>query len=406
MLFLVLFATATDEFIIAGLLPLIADDLDVSIAAAGQLITVFAVVYAISAPTLAVVFDRFPKRGVMISGLAVFAVANIAAAFAPGYWILMLARAVAALCAAVVTSAAFTSAAVGAPAGRQGRYLSVLTAGMTVALITGVPLGSWLGGAVGWRATFLLIAAVGVIAAAGLGITGPKISGSAPAPLRERLRPLHDPAVLRLVMVSFLVASGGLMFYSYLAPYTAYVAWDSPSLLTTLLFVVGVAGFGGALFSGRLTDRLGPRLALPVVVGGHTLALALLAVLALTGFGYPILLGMLVALWAVFAWGTNPPIQGSIMAAVGSQVGMTALAMNIAGLYLGTGVAGALGGALISLVGVRYLPIAAALMTLLSLSLTLRPARERSAATPDATPANAAGPPAERPESPTPAACG
>ncbi|OEV11535.1 arabinose ABC transporter permease, partial [Streptomyces nanshensis] len=109
-LFLTLVATATDEFIIAGLLPRIADDLDVGVPAAGQLVTVFAVVYALGAPTLAVLCERFARRTVTATGLALFVAANIAAALAPGYWWLLAARVAAALCAAVVTAAAFATA--------------------------------------------------------------------------------------------------------------------------------------------------------------------------------------------------------------------------------------------------------------------------------------------------------
>ncbi|MER7080749.1 MFS transporter, partial [Saccharopolyspora kobensis] len=253
-LFLALLATATDEFIIAGVLRAIADDLRVSVAAAGQLVTVFAVVYAVGAPTLAVVCERFPRRAVMVGGLGVFVLSNAAAAVAPGYWWLLAAR----VAAAVIASAAFATAGAGAPPQQQGRYLAVVTAGMTAALFTGVPLGTWLGGTMGWRATFWLIAAVGAIVMAGVLATAPKVSGGEIAPLRERLAPLRDPGVLRLVLVTFLAASGGLIFYTYLAAYTREVAGDSTAALPFPLFVVGVAGLVGALLAGRVTDSWGP----------------------------------------------------------------------------------------------------------------------------------------------------
>ncbi|MDX3106692.1 MFS transporter [Nonomuraea angiospora] len=371
-LFLTLLATATDEFIIAGVLKAVASDLNISVSAAGQLVTVFAVVYAIGAPTLAVIFERFPKRTVMVAGLLVFVLANVAAAVAPGYWFLMAARVAAAAAAAIVTSAAFTTTAAGAPEGMQGRYLGVVTAGMTAALFTGVPLGSWLGGAFGWRATFWLIAVVGAIALVGLAVTVPKVAGSRPAPLRDRLSPLRDMSVLRLVTVTFLAASGGLMFYTYLAEFTAEVANGSYRLLSVMLFIVGIAGLAGALLAGRITDTLGPRRSLRVVIGGHAVALALLAVLGFSGVESPIVMGLLIAFWSVFAWGLNPPIQGSIIRAAGPQVGMTALALNISGLYLGTGVAGAAGGAIIGISDVIYVPVAATVLMSLSYLLTPR----------------------------------
>ncbi|MDQ8702169.1 MFS transporter [Streptomyces sp. LHD-70] len=374
-LFLTLLATATDEFVIAGVLPAVADDLGVSVAAAGQLVTVFAVVYAVGAPTLSVVSERFPKRTVLIVGLSLFVVANVAAALAPGYWTLMVARVLAALCAAVVASAAFTTAAAGAPEGAQGRYLGVVTAGMTAALFSGVPLGSWLGGAFGWRATFWLIAAVGAVAAFGLLATAPAVPGGGPAPLRERLDPLRDRSVLRLVAVTFLAASGGLMFYTYLGPYTAEVADGSYGLLSFVLFLVGAAGLVGALLSGKAADSWGPQRSLRRVLAGHAIALALAAGIVFSGFGNRYVLTAVIACWAVFAWALTPPVQGSILAAAGPAAGMTALSLNISGLYLGTGVAAAVGGAVVGTLGVPFVPVAAA--ALMALSFLLAPKDSR-----------------------------
>jgi len=373
-LFLALLATATDEFIIAGVLPAVAEDLHVSVAAAGQLVTVFAVVYAVGAPTLAVVCERFPRRTVLVSALAVFVVANVAAAVAPGYWWLMAARIVAALGAAVVSSASFATAATGAPQGEQGRYLGVVTAGMTAALFTGVPVGSWLGEAVGWRATFWLIAAVGAVAAVSVLATAPAAPGSEPAPVRERLAPLRNAGVLRVVGVTFLAAGGGLMFYTYLSAYTAQIAPGASGLLAFLLFVVGVAGLTGALLAGRIADAWGPRRSLRLVVGGHVFALILASVLLLGEVDSRLALTAVIAFWSLFAWGLTPPVQGSILAAAGPASGMTAMALNISGLYLGTGLAGAIGGLVISTAGIQYVPVAAAVLMGLSLALTLAPA--------------------------------
>ncbi|MEV8021432.1 MFS transporter [Streptomyces sp. NPDC086554] len=374
-LFLTMLATATDEFVIAGVLPAVADDLGVSVAAAGQLVTVFAVVYAVGAPALSVVCERFPKRTVLVVGLLLFVLANVAAAISPGYWSLMAARVVASLCAAVVASAVFATAAAGAPEGAQGRYLGVVTAGMTAALFSGVPLGSWLGGVFGWRATFWSIAAVGAVAAAGVVAAAPAVLGGAPAPLRERLKPLRDRSVLRLVAVTFLAASGGLMFYTYLGPYTAEVAGGSYGLLSFVLFLVGAAGLAGALLSGRAADSWGPQRSLRRVLAGHAIALALAAGLIFSGIGNRYVLTAVIACWAVFAWALTPPVQGSILAAAGPAAGMTALSLNISGLYLGTGIAAAVGGAVVGTLGVPYVPLTAAV--LMTLAFLLAPAAPR-----------------------------
>lgn len=375
-LFVALLATGTDELVIAGVLPAVATDLDVSIGVAGQLITVFAVAYALGAPLLSVLTDRFGRRNVLVVGLLVFAVANAGAALAPGYPTLLAARVAAALAAGAVTSAAFATAAAGAPEGRQGRVLSVVTAGMTVALFTGVPVGAWIAGAHGWRATFWLLAALSVGVAVGVWATAPGIPGGEPATLGARLAPLRSLPVARLVGATFLCGSGGLMFYSYLGPLTAELADDSYQALSLILLVVGVAGIGGVVLGGRTTDSWGPRNARRFVIAGHGVALLALAVLALSGVRNALAFAGLVAAWSVFAWALNPPLQASMFAAA-PQAGMTAMALVISGMYLGTGVAAGVGGLIIELVGVEYIPLAGGV--LLFLALALASTRDRPA---------------------------
>lgn len=197
--------------------------------------------------------------------------------------------------------------------------------------------------------------------------------------MRERLGPLRNTAVLRLVTVTFLAASGGLMFYTYLGAYTAEVAGGSYGLLSVMLLIVGIAGLFGAVPAGRAADALGPRRGLRLVIGGHVLALALAAALVFSGIGNPVVMGAVIAFWAVFAWGLNPPIQGSIMGAAGPRAAMTALALNICGLYLGTGVAGALGGAVISVSDITWVPVVATVTMTLSFLLIPRAVPETRA---------------------------
>lgn len=367
-LFLAMLAIGTDEFVIAGVLPEISSDLAVSAAATGQLITVFAVVFALGAPLLALVTDQLPRRVLIVSALVVFAVANAAAALAPGYWPLLGARVLAALAAALIASASFAMAAGAAPAGKQGRNLSVVTAGLTVALFTGVPLGTLLGGAFGWRATFWLLAAVGTTMAVVLAAIAPQIAGSPPAPLADRLAPLRRGSVARMVATIFLCASGGLMFYSYLGPITAEFAGAGYPLRSFILLLVGVVGVGAVLLGGRITDAWGPRPARLVVIGGHSAALLGLAAFTLTGSRSIVAFAVLVALWSLFAWALNPPMQGSILAAA-PDAAMTALALNITGLYLGTAVAAALGGLVLSVWNAAVIPLVAGLFLLAALAL-------------------------------------
>lgn len=357
-------ALGTDEFVIAGLLPEIATDLAVSTGAAGQLVTVFALSFALGAPVLGVLFDPLPRRRVLVTGLAVFAAVNLAVTLTASFEILLGLRILAGLAAAVVSTTALAAAGQGAPEGAQGRYLAIVTAGLTVALFTGVPLGAWLGGLYGWRSTFVLITVVAVLAAAVLAARMPRLPGSDGGRLGQRLRPLRNTQVLRLVLAAFLSGSGGLMFYSYLAPVLVRVDGGTGPLPFVLL-LVGVIGVPSAFLGGWLADRYGGRSARLLVTGGHALALLIAAALVLVHAPLPIF-AVGIGVWALFAWALNPPLQAStIEASPDSPMG--AVALNISGLYLGTAVAGALGGLLVDGPGVVWVPVVGA--TLLGLAV-------------------------------------
>ncbi|GAA5129243.1 hypothetical protein GCM10023320_49440 [Pseudonocardia adelaidensis] len=261
----------------------------------------------------------------------------------------------------------------------------MVTAGMTVALLTGVPAGTWFAGAQGWRATFWLLAGLGICVAVGVMLTAPDIPGGEPASLANRLGPLRSLPVARLVAATFLCGAGGMMFYSYLAPVTAALANGSYQLLSIVLLVVGVVGIGGVVLGGRSTDAWGPRRARQLAIGGHGGALLLVAVFAFRGTRSAVVFAVLVAVWSVFAWALNPPMQASVLAAA-PHAGMTAMALNISALYLGTGVAGVLGGAIVDLTAANFVPLAGGVLLLIALFFaSLREHRTRaSPVTPDA----------------------
>lgn len=357
-LFVATLALGTDEFVIAGLLPELAADLRITTGTAGQLIAVFALMFAFGAPVMAVVLDPYPRRRVILTALGVFMVANLAAAIAPNFSLLLALRALAGLAAAVVSSTAFAVAAQGAPTGRQGRYLSVVTAGLTVALFTGVPVGAWVGTVFGWRSTFVLIALVALAAMLVLATGLPQLPGAQAAGLVKRLTPLRNVRVLRLVLAVTLSGVGGLMFYSYLSALLEHHQGDTHALPWVLL-LVGIIGVPSAFLGGRLADQYGGRRSRLIVIGGHALALALVGSLAALSAPFPLLL-LGIAVWSAFAWALNPPLQASTIEAA-PDAPMTAISLNISGLYLGTAVAAGAGGIIVDGPGPLWVPFAAAL---------------------------------------------
>lgn len=357
-LFIAVLALGTDEFVIAGVLNTVAADLEVTSGAAGQLVTGFAFAFALGAPVLAVWLDRYPRRLVLSSGLAVFVLANLGCSIAPDLTTLLILRIIAGLSAAAISTTAFAAAAEGAPEHKQGTYLSVVTAGLAVALFTGVPVGTWIAGFLSWRSTFVLIAIVAALAATIAMATMPRLPGAVPGTLGQRLAPLRNPGVLRMVAAVFLCGTGGLMFYTYLGPITLD-ALGTDAVLPVLLLIVGLVGVVSALLGGRLTDRYGPRRARLAILGGHAVALALIAVLVAFGASVWVFTAG-VALWSVFAWALNPPMQASTIAAA-PDTPMTAVSLNISGLYLGTAVAGAFGGIVLENFGAPAIPVGGAI---------------------------------------------
>ncbi|EID55746.1 MFS transporter [Saccharomonospora xinjiangensis] len=376
-LFVGMLALGTDEFVIAGLLPSVADDLGVSAGTAGQLVTAFALAFALGAPVLAVLTDRLDRKRLLTSGLLVFVLANAAVALSDDFALTLGLRIVAGLAAAVVSPTCMAIAGTAAPEDRRGRYLAVVTAGLTVALFTGVPLGAFLGEALSWRATFVLIAAVAAIVLVLAHLFAPSVPGGEPSDLAARLAPIRNPRVLLLVAAMFFSGAGGLAFYNYLGAILDDRLGATPGEVAFALIVVGVIGVVAVFLGGSLSDRLGPRRASALVLGGHCLALGAVAIHLHSAGELGAATFALVAVWSVFAWGLSPVMQAAVLGASGSRP-MAAMSLGISGLYGGSAVGAAVGGYLFDQHGPALIPVAGTAflaVAVLSAVLGTRPAR-------------------------------
>ncbi|WP_197321517.1 MFS transporter [Saccharomonospora sp. NB11] len=356
-LFVGMLALGTDEFVISGILPEVADDLGVSLGSAGQLVTAFAFAFALGAPVLAFLTDRLDRKKLLTAGLLVFALANVAVAISDSFVLTLVLRIVAGLAAAVVSPTCMAIAGMAAPEGRNGRYLAVVTAGLTVALFTGVPFGSFLGHAISWRATFGLIALVSAVVLVLCHFLAPAVPGGTTTGLAARLAPVRNPRVLFLVLAMFLSGCGGLMFYNYLGGIFTAQLDASATQITVALLIVGLVGVLAVFFGGTLTDKTGPRRAAATILGGHCLALGGLAVyLSTTASGVTLAIFVLVGVWSVFAWALSPVMQAGIMTASPEQP-MLAMSLGISGLYGGSAVGAAVGGYLLDQHGPSMIPV-------------------------------------------------
>ncbi|MFI0711804.1 MFS transporter [Streptomyces inhibens] len=354
------FALQTDDFVITGVLPALARGLTVSEAAAGQLVTVFSVVCAAAAPIAAVGTAELPRRRLLISALTLFCIANFAVPLASSYAALMALRMSAALAAAVALPTVLAMTAQLTPPERRGRSLATVMAGLTGAVVLGVPVGTWVGAALGWQATFVLGGALGLAGLVCVRATLPEVPPAPAASLAERLRPLTRPAVLCTLLAATVAVLGNLLLQTYLAPFLSALAGVTPGTLGLLLALIGVAGIAGARAGGTLVDRRGAGAAFATA---SLVFAAATAGLALCGALRPAPLALVVPLlvvWAAAAWAVPPAVQTRVLALAGPERGPQALALTSSAVYVGASLGGALGGRLLAWYGPGVLPVAAA----------------------------------------------
>ncbi|WP_461036549.1 Cmx/CmrA family chloramphenicol efflux MFS transporter [Streptomyces mayteni] len=252
------FALGTSEFMLSGLLPEVADDLDVSIPTAGLLISAFAIGMVVGAPVLAGATQRLPRRVTLVWLLAVFAVGHVVGALAPNYAVLFACRVVSALACAGFWAVGAAVAISLAPDGARARAMAVMIGGLSVANITGVPGGAVLGQSLGWRSAFWAVALLSAVGLVGVLLFVPhtaRAEASGGSRLRDELRIYRDRLVWLAVVTTVLFAGGTFCFFSYLAPLLTDESGLSESWVPVALVLYGVGALGGTVLGGRLADR-------------------------------------------------------------------------------------------------------------------------------------------------------
>jgi predicted MFS family arabinose efflux permease len=388
------FTVQTDDFIVVGVLGAIASELGVSETAAGQLVTVYSLVYALTAPLWAVLLARLPLRRVLLAALAVFTLANLAVVWAHDYPTLVVLRVVAALAAAVVLPAALSVATVRAPRERRGRYLATVMTGLTGAVLLGVPAGTWIGAAFGWRTTFVFCGLLGGVtlvlvarswsgADAGTGPRTPSVAGPElpfRAELVRSLRPLLNLTTVGLLVVTVLVVAGNLAFQTYLGPFLAGLAGTGPHQLAALLVLSGIGGVLGTQYAGRMVDRVGARWAFGLSCGAFCLTMA---GFALVWRAAPVPVWSAAALlvcWSTAAWAVPTTVQALTLARVGQRAATQAMAVLSSSVYAGAALGGAVGGLAVA-ASAGLVPVVATLSAVSGLVLGLLVTRDRRGGT-------------------------
>ncbi|MBO9647684.1 MAG: MFS transporter [Variovorax sp.] len=344
-----MFALGTDTFVIAGVLPEIAQGFNVDIGVAGQLTTLYAIAYALLAPTVAAIAANVPRKQLMLSGLAVFVLANLTTALAPTFTIALISRVFAGLGAAMYApTATGTGATIVAPE-RRGQAIAIIVAGLTAATALGSPIGTVIGGLNDWRWTMYFVSAVGL--AAGLGIM--TLLNDVPLParvsLKARLAPLQDSRVGWTLLTTFLGMAGNFLVYIYFSVVFDRVLANA-FLFGALLVVWGTSGTLTNVALSRVLDRVSATKVMWIVLLVQAVDMALLpwssaslwsAVLA-------------VAVWGATGWGIQGPQQYRLVN-VAPPIAPILLGLNTAATYLGVTTAGIVGAFGIHLLGAHRL---------------------------------------------------
>ncbi|MDA3627436.1 MFS transporter [Saccharopolyspora sp. WRP15-2] len=249
------FGIGTTEFVMMGLLPEVATDLGATIPEAGGYVSLYALGVVIGAPLLTMLGMRTKRKAMLLSMMVLFTVGNLFSAFAPTHELLLAARFVAGLPHGTFFGIGAVVAAGLVPADKRGQAISMMFIGLTVANIVGVPLGTLLGQALGWRWAFGLVAVIGVVALAAVAALVPDQPKPTDVSLRGELRAFRRPQVWLAFAVVVFGFAATFSFYSYIKPVLTDVTGYSPTAVTPLLALFGVGMTVGTALGGRLADR-------------------------------------------------------------------------------------------------------------------------------------------------------
>ncbi|MCS0493929.1 MFS transporter [Ancylobacter sp. MQZ15Z-1] len=360
------FGIGTTEFVIMGLLPEVAADLGVTIPAAGMLVTGYALGVVIGAPILAIATNPLPRKATLMVLASVFVVGNFLCAIAPDYWLLMGARVVTAFCHGAFFGIGAVVAASLVPPNQRASAIALMFAGLTLANVLGVPLGTALGQALGWRSTFWAVVLIGILAVSAIALWVPRDIPHAAGNILREFGVLKRPQVLITMLISVVASANLFVVFTYIAPLLREVTGLAPHTVTYVLLLFGVGITIGNILGGRLADwRLMPSL-MGIFVG-----LAAILVVMVFASPFPALTVPTVFVWSILVFAVVAPIQTR---AVDSAVGAPNLAstLNQGAFNLGNAAGAWIGGAAIAL-GASYadLPWMGATLSLVALGLCM-----------------------------------
>lgn len=311
-LFVGTFVLGTAELGVVGMLNLISDDLGVSISAVGTLVTAYALGLAIGGPVLAALTIRFARRFLLASTLVLYIAGTLFAVVAADFGLFILARVVTGSLHGLFVGVAFTVAVSVVPPERASRAMSAVIGGFAVSVALGVPLGTLLGQALGWRGSFVAMVVLGVVCLIATLAFIPPVPNTGAGGISAQVRHALAPRVLAVLGLAFLLFAGQFATFTYIVPYLEEITGISGVLISAFLFAYGAATAVGVFGGGRFADKAASR---TLIVANAVLIVAL-AVLYLVG-AIPILVAASLILWGLVGMGLVPSLQYRVVSLAG-----------------------------------------------------------------------------------------
>lgn len=354
------FALGSTEFVVVGLLPEIAMSLEVSVREAGILVSLYALTIVLATPFVSAATSHISSNKLLFIIMGIFTAANLAAAAAPNYYILLGARVIMAVAHGAFFSVAATVVASFGDRARAGSANATIMAGVTLAMVVGVPAGAWIGQLFGWRVPFLVVAAMGIISLVLL-MTAlpPRVGKPSRVLVADQLRQLATPRFAFLYLVTTMAVGATMVFFTYLSPFLTDVTNVSERIVGIALAVFGGATVLGNLVGGRLADRVGWMKAISFELLG---LIASLSAAYFVSNNALLLLGA-IGLIGFFGFSVPPIMQTAIVetaklnaaGAVGTASGITVASIN-----LGIAAGSLVGGILLAGSGISATPLVGA----------------------------------------------
>ncbi|GAB3046536.1 MFS transporter [Virgibacillus ainsalahensis] len=362
LLTIVSFVVGMVELIIGGILDLVAEDLGVSLGQAGLLITIFSLIFAISAPILLMLTAKIERKRLTLISLFIFLLGNVVAVLSPSYSILFIGRIISAGSGALLIILCLTMAANIVDSKYRARAIGIVTMGVSGSIVLGLPIGLMLGNAFSWRAPFVFITILTLFSIIGVYFLMGKVAPKPAIPLGKQLATLKDRKILFAHLTTFLFLSGHTTLYAYLTPFSKTTMGLEGTWVSIIYLIFGIAAVSGGGVGGTLSDQFGSKRTIltSIVIFGIAIFM-----IPHTTFALPIFL-IVMAIWGMMSWAITPAMQ-SYLIETSPETSDIQQSLNNSALHFGIAFGSLIGGIVIEQASVEENATVGGLFVILAL---------------------------------------